>query len=284
MTRAREVYAKMSSSIDRNRKIRKGGRDARDVFLWVLRRVAERGATDWRIPAADVRDFEYLADELMCSIEAAEAGLKAAIRVDLLTIDGDDCVVVGGDDDWGRRPMTGAERTAKSKSRSRGNDSNVTGNNEVTNKTLPVTVKNSGNPVEERRGEEGEKESGKPDDLPGGLFGDMPEPDAESVPAPILLLAETACDEINSLTGSKYRPRSNATVVLCRALANARHTTDEVRLVVHEKHREWGGDPVMRRRVCPATLLALSNFERYLDEIQSRPTQPSRPTAHFDTD
>ena len=39
---SREIFAKMSGTLDSNRKIRKAGRNGRDVFLWVLRQVALR--------------------------------------------------------------------------------------------------------------------------------------------------------------------------------------------------------------------------------------------------
>jgi len=104
------------------------------------------------------------------------------------------------------------------------------------------------------------EESGKPDDS-------------------VRALAETACAEINRLTGSKYQADSTSTLKLCKALARAKRTPDDVRAVVADKHREWGSNPEMRGRVCPATLLALANFEKYLDTLRSRPgAKPSTPT------
>jgi hypothetical protein len=157
---SKEVYAKMAPSIDRNRKIRRGGRDARDVYLWVLRRVAERGVTNWRIPAEDVQDADYLADELMCTADEARTGLERAILVRLLAIDGDECVVCGGEDEWARKAMTGAERTAKWKKSRSGDDATVSapspGDARVTVTSSAVTAENAGDVGEERRGEERE--------------------------------------------------------------------------------------------------------------------------------
>jgi uncharacterized phage protein (TIGR02220 family) len=134
------------------------------------------------------------------------------------------------------------------------------------------TSANDGDSRLDWNGLEGNGPSGKPDRLPG-LESETPAPP----PDPIRLLAETACTEINRLTGSRYQPGGAATVDLCRALWNAKHTTDEVKLVVADKYREWHGNPEMRRRLVPGTLLALKNFRRYLDELRSRPgAKPAR--------
>lgn len=118
----------------------------------------------------------------------------------------------------------------------------------------------------------GEDQLGKPNVLVLAVQPVEPEP---AVSEPVRLLAEKACAEINRLTGSSFKPDSDATVKLCRALHKARHTTDEVAQVVTDKVREWSGNPEMRRRLVPGTLLALTNFEKYLDELRSRPAQSS---------
>lgn len=106
----------------------------------------------------------------------------------------------------------------------------------------------------------------------------LPDPDPKPEPArdesgkpdAVALLAQTACSEINRLTGSGYEPESVATVRLCRALVKAKFTPDDVKAVVADKVREWKGTKVARR-LCPKTLLALDNFSAYLDELRSRP-------------
>jgi hypothetical protein len=94
---AREAFAKMAGSLDSNRKIRKGGRDAREVYLWVLRQVALRDSGG-NIPADDVLDFEHVADQLMCDPADARRGVENAVAVGLLAMTGGRCVVAG--DDW----------------------------------------------------------------------------------------------------------------------------------------------------------------------------------------
>lgn len=150
---AREMFAKMAGSLDSNRKIRKGGADAREVYLWALRQVALRDS-DGSIPAADVRDYDHLADQLMRPADQCRHGVERALAVELIAIDGDRCVIVGWDEEWGRRAKTGQERTAKYRERldQAGLRDGVTVTRDAANVTvtMPVTC----DAGEERRGEE----------------------------------------------------------------------------------------------------------------------------------
>lgn len=84
-------------------------------------------------------------------------------------------------------------------------------------------------------------------------------------------LAEVACREINRLAGKNYRADSKTVSDLCAKLAKANHTPEQVAAVVASK-RAWVGDPKMGEFFRPATLLAPSNFTKYLDEIEARAT------------
>lgn len=161
----REIFAKVSGSLDSNRKIRRAGRDGRDVFLWVLRQVALRNS-DGSIPVEDVTDFVYLAEQLMCSVEQAEDGYRRAIDAGLIEVtDGVTglCAIVGWDDEWSRRAMTGTERQARFKAKKRKLNGNLGDSSiEVTEPSLPAVTCNvsvSGNAVEKRR-EEKKRERG----------------------------------------------------------------------------------------------------------------------------
>lgn len=155
-----ELFAKMAAALDSNRKIRRGGRNARDVYLWVLRQVALRNA-DGSIPLEDVTDSEHVAEQLMCSVDEARDGYERAIAVRLITVDGDRCAIVGWDDDWGRRAVPGRERTAKWRARNENASGDATLHGippvPVTTPTSRVTdgdasvTRDAG---EERRGEE----------------------------------------------------------------------------------------------------------------------------------
>ena len=281
---SKEVYAKMAPSLDRNRKIRRGGRDAREVYLWVLRRVAERGVTNWRIPAEDVQDADYLADELMCSPEEARNGLERAILVRLLAIDGADCVVCGGEDEWARKAMTGAERTAKWKKSLSGDEAPVSspspGDARVTATSSPVTAENAGDVGEERRGEERKDSAVTGTVTPLALISD-PEPakrqtGAPERGAPGLALASACCETLNRLTGSSYEATTKLTLRLAGRLEKQRVTADEVRAVTEDRVSRWQHDAKMAEYLRPKTLLAEEKFMSYRDDLRSRPARSLR--------
>lgn len=153
---SREIFAKMAGTLDSNRKIRKAGRDGRDVFLWVLRQVALRDS-DGSIPTDDLTDFDYLADQLMCSPADAERGYIAACATGLLVTDNGHGVtrIVGWSGDWGRRPRSNAERQADFRARHGSTKAKPSVDAiDVTDAPLPVTEDVTSNPVEESRVEE----------------------------------------------------------------------------------------------------------------------------------
>lgn len=104
--------------------------------------------------------------------------------------------------------------------------------------------------------------SGKPDIQPS-VSSEADHPD------PVAQFAEAAVSEINRWSKKAYRPDGSLTVKLCRALVRANHTPDEARAVIESK-RAWLSDDKMREYFRPATLLALSKFESYLDDLNAR--------------
>lgn len=159
-----QSYAKMAGSLDSNRKVRKAGRNGREVFLWVMRQVALRDSDGW-IPLADVTDFEHVADQLMCSAQDAEDGFNRAVTAALLSVTGDECSVVGWDSDWGRRPKTGAERQREYVARQKQNKSlRDLSPGSVTEAPSQMTgdVTSDVNRIEENRREERESRSASP--------------------------------------------------------------------------------------------------------------------------
>jgi hypothetical protein len=160
---AREIFAKMSGTLDGNRKIRKAGRNGREVFLWVMRQVAIRDS-DGVIPLGDVTDFAYVADQLMCSEEEAREGFEAAVTASLLSVTGDSCSIVGWDDDWSRRAQSNGERQAKFREKRKASaESRAVVEKSVTEAPLQVTANVTSNVVEESRGEESRSVSREPD-------------------------------------------------------------------------------------------------------------------------
>lgn len=151
---SREIFAKMSGTLDSNRKIRKAGRNGREVFLWVLRQVALRDS-DGGIPTEDLTDFEYLADQLMCSPDDAADGVAAATREGLLCVTDGVTQIVGWDDGWSRRPRSNAERQAEWRLRHGNAKKNTdSSTHSVTETPLRVTDGVTSNVVEESRVEE----------------------------------------------------------------------------------------------------------------------------------
>lgn len=108
------------------------------------------------------------------------------------------------------------------------------------------------------REEEGKGMSGEPDAAPPVLI----------KADPAQLLAEAAVAEINRIANTRYRADSASVVKLCRALVKARHTPDQAVLVIQSK-RSWVGDSKMAEYFRPATLLAASNFAKYLDDVNA---------------
>lgn len=118
-------FAKMAADLDQNPKVRRAGRNGREVYLFVLRRVAALRAQGV-VPVSNV-DPGYVSDILQMTEDEAEAGLTACLRPwrsfgggeepGLLEIRGGEVFVCGWSDDWGRSPMTGAERQERYQSR-----------------------------------------------------------------------------------------------------------------------------------------------------------------------
>ncbi len=109
------VFAKLAPDLHRHPKIRKGGRDARDVFVFALCVNADHGATG--IIGAAYVDPWYLSDALLVDQDTARRGLEKCIEVRLLEMlpDGSARIVGWDEDEWGRArhgSMTEAERKA----------------------------------------------------------------------------------------------------------------------------------------------------------------------------
>lgn len=117
-------FAKMAADLDTNPKIRRAGRNGREVYLFVLRRVAALHAHDGRIPVSNV-DPWYLHDQLQMSEAEAQEGLAACLRPwngeepGLLEIAGGDVVVTGWGPDWGRIPVSDRDRKRLQRERER---------------------------------------------------------------------------------------------------------------------------------------------------------------------
>jgi hypothetical protein len=101
-------WCKVDATLDSHPKIRKAGRDGREVFLFVLRRNA-LGDHEGRLPVSSV-DLEYLADQLMADSESVRHGLSRAVTAGLLRVTETHVVISGWEHEWSKTSMTDAER------------------------------------------------------------------------------------------------------------------------------------------------------------------------------
>lgn len=110
------IFAKLAPSLHRNPKVRKAGRDGRDLWVFCICVNAELGATG--IIPADYFDLAYLADTLQCDEGTAASAVQRCMAAKLLEhwTDGSMRMVGWDEEEWGRArvgSMTEAERKAQ---------------------------------------------------------------------------------------------------------------------------------------------------------------------------
>jgi hypothetical protein len=110
-------WCKVSASLDSHPRIRRAGNLGRQVFEFALRRNAELDRNG--VIPAEHMDAEYLADVLMMTPEQAGDGVSRCVRTGLLALDSGHYVITGWDDEWGKRPLTEAERKRNQRAKSR---------------------------------------------------------------------------------------------------------------------------------------------------------------------
>jgi len=156
MAKAEEkiAYCQVDAHLDTNPKIRKAGRDGRDIFEFLLRRVAI-GRTAGTVPLKYL-EVDYLAEQLMMSCDEARHGTSRAVTARLIEIDETAGVVrvVGWSEEWGRRPKDGKERTADWRERSAKQPKSNTPVTLGDDARRSVTLGDESDAGEEMRGEE----------------------------------------------------------------------------------------------------------------------------------
>lgn len=106
-------WCKVASNLDSHPKVRRAGRNGREVFLFALRRNAEPGnPVPGRLPKDELEPW-YIADQLQMPESEAVTGVTAAVTAGLIAQDGESWVIVGFDVDWGKSATPGKDRTAK---------------------------------------------------------------------------------------------------------------------------------------------------------------------------
>src|SRR3990167_1240587 len=158
-------FAKMAPGIAGHPKIRRAGRNGREVFLFVLRRNADLDRSG-RVPISYVEPW-YLADQLMMSEEEAVDGLAKCVTAGLLKRHQDHMSISGWDDEWAKAPLDEAERkrrqrekdeaSAQKPKRQRKQSRNVT-TDHVTQSDCPDSHALDQSREEEKRGEKKREE------------------------------------------------------------------------------------------------------------------------------
>lgn len=259
------LFAKMDINLDSHPKIRKAGRDGREVFLFVLRKNAALGRGG-KIPASYVEPA-YLAEQLMVTESEARSGLSRCVTADLLFVTGLEVAISGWDEEWGGRALSDAERKAKQRKKAR---TPTTSDDESRNVTIGHEADRDdrdSHAVEKRREEKKREEPVATDLAPP-----VPKP-----PDRAEQIAEIAVAEINRLAGSSYKPDAKSTLKKAKALAKAKRTDDEILLVIRSKTK-WVGDAKMHEHFCPDTLLGPENFDRYFDAAKGAGPVRAGPT------
>lgn len=170
-------FAKMAADLDTNPKVRRSGRNGREVYLFVLRRVAllKRPGS---IPVSNV-DPGYMAHELLMPEADALDGIQACLKQHknpitnelepaLLSIHNGEVFVEGWNDDWGRRPLTNAERQQRHRDRKKpGDEGGGEGGEDPRNESRGVTRSNASNGSDQTREDQKRHTQGDQSDLGG---------------------------------------------------------------------------------------------------------------------
>lgn len=110
-------WVKVDADIDDHPKACAAGFDACALFQFFLR-VNGRRDLDGRIPRA-YWSTPYLTRKTGLDAETVETRVRVCIEADLLTVEGEDLVIVGWDDEWTVAASTNAERQARLRERRR---------------------------------------------------------------------------------------------------------------------------------------------------------------------
>lgn len=98
------TWAKIDTALHRNPKVRMAGRDAREVFIFILLANAEQKAGG-KLPDY-YADPEYLSDSLQCSVDEARNGMKRCETFHLLQVKDGVLTIVGWEPLWGMGSST----------------------------------------------------------------------------------------------------------------------------------------------------------------------------------
>ena len=251
------TWAKVDTGIHWNPKVRRAGREAREVYLLILLANAEQQA-DGEI-AAHYADPDYLADCLQCSPDEARNGVKRCETFQLLHVTDESVRILGWDEEW--RTKNSTDRVRKYRARKRAEKQRVEPS--VTDETLHVTGCNGETPKREREDREIRERDLSPDSPGAGVGSDSggkkrnprpPKHTDECIRITDLVIARFN-DLFNRNLGAKgYRDQ-------VKKLLAKGYTENEIRGVIWWASMEWADDEEWRMKVDPSTVLKLQNSQ-----------------------
>lgn len=270
-------WCKVSSSLDSHPRIRRAGNLGRQVFEFALRRNAELDRNG--VVPAEHLEADYLADVLMLTKEQAVSGLSSCVRTCLLALDNGNYVITGWDDDWGKRPMTEAERKRNQRANKRDSTS-VTKcpDSNVTESDCPEC-----HGSEERRGEEIRREEKRESSVVEPVARrSRPVGKSDGTPAE-LAAARRVLDKLSEIRGGDvtYEGAKEHVRLIVNQLRAGRTEGELYAVIAHcadpKPQRPgqlgglgWRGDPKMHTYLRPKTLFGPQKIDDYLDEARSR--------------
>ncbi len=134
-------WCKVAADLDCHPKIRKAGRDGREVFLFILRRNA-MGDYEGRLPVLNV-DPDYLADQLMMDEVTVRNGLSRACNAGLLRVTDRHVLINGWESEWSKTAMSVAERQARHRKKLKEEEELAANSNGASRDVTGVTVEES---------------------------------------------------------------------------------------------------------------------------------------------
>lgn len=287
------AWCKVSAHLDSHPKVRRAGNLGRQIFEFALRRNAELDGAG--VIPADHMEPDYLADVLMLSPEQATAGIQRAVHAKLLAPCADELsghgpdtkvtvrtghapssenvticnyAIVGWDDEWGKTPLSEAERKRLQRARQR--DSSMSRNcpdTKVTNSDCPDS-----HGSDQRRSEKKDLISadqvsgGDPESSAGKKHVGRRKP-ADPTPSESASI-DTVLAKLSAVSGIQLRG-AQAHVRLILARLREGITELELRAVVAYCGEEWKSDPKMQRYLRPETLFGPETIARYLDPART---------------
>jgi hypothetical protein len=253
-------WCKVASNLDSHPKIRKAGRNGREVFLFALRRNAEPGNPIPGQIGADELDPDYLSDMLLVTRDEAVTGVTAAVTAGLLRKTDAGYLIVGFDQSWGRTGSSGRERTAKWRE-SKKAEKSVT---DVTSRDVTESHGDARDAGEERRGEE---------DPPLPLL--HPADKALATQLVLKVIANHPGNKLTKLTPAKKTETIVKWANHVRLMREVdKHTADEIKAVI-----DWcQSDPFWRKNVLSTEKLR-EKWDQLVAQMGNKAPRPkSRPS------